>query len=156
MTRTMPNPIALVKRGYDQIAAIYHAQRNPLDNRDLLEEFVRLLPPRGRVLDIDCGAGVPVMKFLLEAECAVTGIDISREMLVLASTNVPGAQLLEMNMTHVAFQAQSCDGLTAFYTIFHVPRAYHRQVFAEFAGILKPGGVMLIGLGWSDGEGTGE
>jgi ubiquinone/menaquinone biosynthesis C-methylase UbiE len=156
MARKVPNPIAFVKRGYDQIAATYHAQRNRLDNRDLLEEFVRLLTPRRRVLDIGCGAGVPVMQFLVEAACTVTGIDISRAMLALARTNVPDAQVLEMNMTYLAFQAQSFDGLTAFYTIFHVPRAYHRQVFAEFARVLKPGGVMLISLGWSDWEGTEE
>lgn len=156
MTRKIFNPIAFVKRGYDQIAATYHAQRNPLDNRDLLEEFVRLLTPRGRVLDIGCGAGVPVTKFLVESACTVTGIDLSREMLALARKNVPQAWVLEMSMVHLAFQTQSFDGLTAFYTIFHVPRAYHPHVFAEFARVLKPGGVMLISLGWSDWEGTEE
>jgi len=156
MTHKIPNPIAFVKRGYDQIAATYHAQRNLLDNRDLLEEFARLLAPRGRVLDIGCGAGVPVMKFLVESGCTVTGIDIAWEMLALTKKHVPGVQLFEMNMIHLAFRAQSFDGLTAFYTIFHVPRAYPRQVFAMFSRVLKPGGVMLISLGWSDWEGTEE
>jgi ubiquinone/menaquinone biosynthesis C-methylase UbiE len=154
MAQKILNPIAFVKRGYDQIAATYHAQRNLLDNRDLLEEFVRLVPPEGRILGIGCGAGVPVTKFLLDSACTVIGIDLSREMLALARTNVPNVSVVEMNMVHLAFQAQSFDGLSAFYTIFHIPRTHHHQVFAEFARMLKPGGVMLISLGWSDWEGT--
>jgi ubiquinone/menaquinone biosynthesis C-methylase UbiE len=88
MTYKIPNPIAFVKRGYDQIAATYHVQRNLGDNRDLLEEFTRLVAPRGCVLDIGCGTGVPVMRFLVELECTVTGIDISGEMLALARTKI--------------------------------------------------------------------
>lgn len=45
MTYKIPNPIAFVKRSYDQIAATYHAQRNLGNNRDLLEEFTRLVAP---------------------------------------------------------------------------------------------------------------
>jgi hypothetical protein len=83
----IPNPIAFVKRGYDQIAATYHARRNLLDNRDLLEEFVRFLILRGRVLDIGCDAGVPVIQFLVASECTVTGIDVSWKLLAVADSS---------------------------------------------------------------------
>jgi SAM-dependent methyltransferase len=154
MIHKIQHPTAFVTRGYNQIAATYHTQRDPLDNRDLLEAFATLVSPRGQVLDVGCGAGVPVTKFLVESGFTVAGIDISRAMLALAARHVPGAQLLEMTMTDLAFPARTCDGLTAFYAMFHVPREQHRKTFQDFARTLKPGGVMLISVGWSDWEGT--
>ena len=60
MNSRIKRPIAFVKEGYDQIAEIYHNQRDLSDNIDLLKAFVYLLSPQGHILDVGCGAGMPV------------------------------------------------------------------------------------------------
>ena len=75
MTGRINNPIAFVKEGYDQIAETYHSQRDLSDNIDLLAAFVDLISPQGRILDVGCGAGMPVTSVLVESGFNVTGID---------------------------------------------------------------------------------
>jgi ubiquinone/menaquinone biosynthesis C-methylase UbiE len=113
---------------------------------------VKLLPINSKVLDVGCGAGVPVAKFLDERGFDVTGIDFSRNMLRLARKNVPKAKFFLRDMTKLKFAADSFDGLTAFYSIIHVPREKHFSLFRSFHRILRPQGVTLICLGPDEWE----
>jgi SAM-dependent methyltransferase len=97
---------------------------------------------------------VPVAKFLVERGFDVTGIDFSSSMLRLASKNVPKARFVLKDMTKLDFEADSFDGLTAFYSIIHVPREKHFSLFQSFHRILKPEGIMLICLGPDEWEAT--
>ena len=80
----------------------------------------------------------------------VTGVDFSENMLRLATKNVPRAKFVEKNMTELDFETESFDGLTAFYSIIHVRKEKHFQLFRRFHRILKPEGIMLICLGPDD------
>ncbi|MEE8571524.1 MAG: class I SAM-dependent methyltransferase, partial [Candidatus Bathyarchaeia archaeon] len=97
----------LVRKGYDLIAVEYHANRNIFGNKKELEAFVGLLPRSADVLDLGCGAGVPVTKLLFDSGFNVTGIDFSESMLNLATKNVPEAQFIKKNMTDVDFDDDS-------------------------------------------------
>jgi ubiquinone/menaquinone biosynthesis C-methylase UbiE len=57
-------------------------------------------------------------------------------------------------MTKLDFETGSFDGLTAFYSIIHVPREKHFLMFQSFHRILKPKGIMLICLGSDEWEAT--
>ncbi|MBU0751370.1 MAG: methyltransferase domain-containing protein [Gammaproteobacteria bacterium] len=59
--------------------------------RAKLEEFIAMLPPGARVLDLGCGPG-NVAKLLTEKGYSVHGIDLSEKMVELARKNVPSAQ----------------------------------------------------------------
>lgn len=144
----------LVKQGYDKIAEDYQADRHALNDRKELTEFVGLLPRNARVLDVGCGAGVPVTKFLVKSGFDVVGIDFSGSMLELARKNVPEAKFIRKDMTNLDFADDSFDGLTAFYSIIHVPRAKHSALFRSFHRILKPGGIMLVCMGPDEWEAT--
>jgi ubiquinone/menaquinone biosynthesis C-methylase UbiE len=144
----------IVKKGYDRIAEKYHAIRQTFDNKRELGEFASLLPKNAKVLDVGCGAGVPVAQFLAECGFDVTGIDFSKNMLKLASRNIPKAKFVLKDMTKLDFEADSFDGLTAFYSIIHVPREKHFSLFQSFHRILKPKGIMLICLGPDEWEAT--
>ncbi|UCH31646.1 MAG: class I SAM-dependent methyltransferase [Candidatus Bathyarchaeota archaeon] len=144
----------IVKRGYDKIAKEYQADRHIFDNKRELEEFVSLLPWNAKVLDIGCGAAVPFIKFLVEYGCSVTGIDFSKSMLKLAKRNVPEAKFIKQDVTRLGLKANSFDGLTSSYCIIHIPREKHSSLFQSFHRILKPEGVMLISMGYSEWEGT--
>jgi ubiquinone/menaquinone biosynthesis C-methylase UbiE len=144
----------IVRKGYDKLAKRYQAIRQNFDNKKELGEFVSLLPKNAKVLDIGCGAGVPVAQFLVECGFDVTGIDFSRNMLELASRNVPKAKFILKDMTELDFETDSFDGLTAFYSIIHVPREKHFPLFQSFHRVLKPQGIMLICLSPDEWEAT--
>ncbi len=146
----------IVKIGYNKIAQDYQANRSVYDHRKELEEFVNLLPKNAKVLDVGCGAGVPVTNFLVEAGFDVTGVDFSEGMLGLARKRVPKARFINKNMLKLGFKDNSFDGLTAFYSIIHVPRERHVSLFRSFHRILKPKGIMLICLGSDEWEAVDE
>jgi len=147
---------SIVRKGYDGIAREYHASRSGFDHSKELQEFAGPLPVNARVLDVGCGAGVPVVKFLVESGFDVMGIDFSENMLRLAKRNVPEAEFIKKDMTKLDFPANSFDGLTAFYSIIHVPREKHSSLFDSFHRILKPGGIMLVCTGPDEWEATDE
>src|SRR3989338_7221214 len=112
----------IVKEGYTKIAEKYHNQRNIFPNKNLLLKFIKHLPKNSRVLDLGCGAGVPVSKFLVDNGHKVTGIDFADGMLRLARKNVLKARFLKMDITKLNFNSNSFDGAVSFYAIIHVPR----------------------------------
>jgi ubiquinone/menaquinone biosynthesis C-methylase UbiE len=146
----------VVRKGYDKRTEEYHAGRHLYDNRSELEEFAGLLPKNARVLDVGCGAGVPVAEFLVASGFEVTGIDFSENMLRLAEKNVPKARFIKKDMTELDFKDNSFDGLATFYSIIHVPREKHASLFRSFHRILRPDGIMLVCLGPDEWEATGE
>ena len=65
----------IVRKGYDRIAGEYLADRLNFDHTEELQEFVKVLPENAKVLDVGCGAGVPVTRFLVNSGFDVTGVD---------------------------------------------------------------------------------
>jgi ubiquinone/menaquinone biosynthesis C-methylase UbiE len=146
----------IVRVAYTKMAREYQADRGIFDHTKELDELVGLLPRNARVLDVGCGAGVPVAEFLVKAGFDFVGIDFSESMIKLARKNVPQTQLIMANMTKPGFRDNSFDGLTAFYSIIHVPREKHLALFQSFHRILKPKGVMLICIGLDEWEAVEE
>jgi SAM-dependent methyltransferase len=141
----------IVARGYDRIADAYldWTIRSPLRER-WLDELSNLLPQRGDVLDLGCGAGIPVARRLTEMGFSVLGIDGSSRQIALACKNEPRADFRLADMVSVSFPAASFAAVTAFYSITHVRRAKHAALFRRIAKWLKPGGIFLASLGCSD------
>lgn len=140
----------LVFHGYDQIADDYLARYGRSSvRRRRLAELLALLPHGGgaRVLDLGCGAGVPVAQALSAAGHDVTGVDGSTRQISLARSNVPGAAFIEADMTEVVLPERGFDAAAAFYSITHVPRAEHDALFRRIARWLVPGGTFVASLG---------
>lgn len=146
----------IVENGYNKIAEEYYTLRDVFDYKRELEKFASLLPKNAKVLDVGCGAGVPIIKFLVESGFDVVGIDSSERMLELARKNVPKAKFIKKEMTKLDFKDNHFDGLTAFYSIIHVPREKHFSLFRSFHRILKPKGIMLITMRSTEWEGIEE
>ena len=144
----------LVKKGYNEIAKEYQADRHAFNHSKELEKLASLLPKKAKVLDVGCGAGTPVAKFLVDSGIEVVGIDFSENMLRLARMNMPQTTFIRMDMTKLDFAVNSFDGLTAFYSIIHVPREKHSLLFRSFNRILKPNGMMLVCMGPDEWEAT--
>ena len=146
----------IVRKGYDEIAREYQANRHIFDNVEVLKEFSNYLPKNARILDAGCGAGVPCAKLLVQAGFEVVGVDFSASMLKMAKKNVPEAALIKEDLTKLGFRDNSFDGLVALYSIIHVPRKMHASLYQSFHRILKPDGIMLICIGSDEWEGEDE
>ncbi|MEJ2277651.1 MAG: class I SAM-dependent methyltransferase [Candidatus Lokiarchaeota archaeon] len=143
----------IVRNGYNKIALNYYANRDLTKFYPELERFSELLPEYGHILDVGTGIGVPTAKFLIEKGFKVTGIDISTTMILQAKKNVPEANFLEMDALHLNFDENTFDGVISVYTLFHIPRIKHENLFRTFYKILKPKGILVINSGISESEG---
>ncbi len=148
------NPVNLVRESYNKIAAVYHKQRDKFRNDDVLNSFASLLSSGAEVLDVGCGAGVPVAQFLVKADFKVTGVDFSLSMIELARENVPQATFIEMDMRKLDFADGSFDGIIAFYSLFHIQKEDHGAILLKFHNLLRENGILLFCSGWNQWEGT--
>jgi SAM-dependent methyltransferase len=87
---------------------------------------------------------------MLSSRYAVTGIDFSEVQIEAARENVPEASFLYADLIQIDFPPVSFDGVTAFYSIIHVPRDEHGPLFERIARWLVPGGPFLATLGSGD------
>lgn len=76
----------------------------------------------------------------------VVGVDLSERQLELARRNVPGARFVCADFTGLDFPDGSFDGITALYSLTHVPREEHPVPFRKVARWLRPGGAFLTTL----------
>jgi ubiquinone/menaquinone biosynthesis C-methylase UbiE len=97
-----------------------------------------------RMADVACGSG----SFLKDLRAtfpraSVTGVDLSAAYVgeARAVAQVPGVQA---NAERLPFANASLDGLSCIYLFHELPPAVRRKVVAEFARVLKPGGVLAF------------
>ena len=150
-----------VSSAYDRAAAKWRASRPeslPPNLARLLEVALATAPPTARVLDVGCGAGVPLTRALVSRGYRTTGLDFSRQQLKIARRELPTANLVFGDMRTVASSELGApfDFIVAWDSVFHVPRIDHEAVFARFRSWLVPGGTILLSLGGSAGEFTSE
>lgn len=137
----------VVACGYDIIAQKYREWTGGAQVRgSFLERFCDLLPPEGCVLDLGCGCGVPVAK-RLSRQASVVGVDISGTQISLARHEVPEATFMQTDMMAAEFPSESFDGVSAFFTLTHLPREEHSEMLSRIARWLRPGGVFIASLG---------
>jgi len=155
----MPDPDfrEIVRRGYDALSYRYRADQAGDGGYagwlDLLRERV---PPGGSVLDLGCGAGVPVARALAAGGFAVTGVDLSGVQIRRARRLVPGASLVLADATRVAFRAAAFDAVVCLYTLIHLPLEEQPGLLGRIAGWLRPGGWLLATTGQDAWTGTEE
>ena len=142
------NQKSLVHQGYDRCAAAYAAARQQ-EAVPQLSLLTSRLASTAHVLDIGCGAGVPVARALSE-RFTVTGVDISGAMINLARQHVPHATFIESDVMALDFPPASFDAIVSFYAIFHIPREEHPELFRRIHRWLKPGGYLLASLAFHD------
>lgn len=133
-----------LRRAWDDIADTYAARRDA-DGSDatLIDELLASLPANPEILDIGCGDGA---RTLANLPAGSVGLDIARRPLDLAASSVPAAQLVQADMAALPLRDAQFDAITAYYAVFHVPRAQHLRVYNEFVRVLRPGGTLLMTL----------
>ena len=133
-----------VRREWNQISETYANRRDPSgSDADLIAEVLETIDGKPLALDVGCGDGA---RTLANLPSGSIGIDISRSGLSLAAETVPEARLIEGEMTALPIADNAVDLITAYHSVFHVPRAEHPAVYREFARVLVDGGRVLMTL----------
>ncbi len=148
------NPKHLVAAGYNEIADTYLDRFGVSAVRQKwLGHLIESLPAEsGRVLDLGCGAGIPVARDLVALGHTVVGVDGSRQQIVRARRAVPAATFIEADMCEVEFDAASFDAVGAFYSMTHIPPAEQGQLISKIALWLKPGARLIASFGVGEAE----
>ncbi|MFN2164629.1 MAG: class I SAM-dependent methyltransferase, partial [Anaerolineae bacterium] len=145
-------PKRIFAEGYDRITRRYLAlvkSMDPTVRQKYLAVLDAALTDRARVLELGCGAGVPITEHLAR-RYRVIGLDLSPGQLDIARRCVAAAEFVRGDMAALAFAGASFDAVVAFYAIIHVPRYEHSQVLAEACRVLRPGGLLVMTAGAGD------
>lgn len=147
-------PAGIVEYAYDNITEWYlqwvTSQKSPRERytRQLLEK----VQPSPSILELGCGPGVPILKYLLDQGAEVVANDISAKQIEMAKARCPGAKLIAGDMTALSFEPESFHGVISYYTLFHLPRSTLKDMLIKIHGWMKPGGVFVFNLATVDEE----
>lgn len=150
-----PGMREIVEKGYDEGDYDGHFRLGRvLDEREtrLFTKLTEKIPHGGKILDMGSGTGIPYDLYLIERGYDVTGIDISGKHVEMASRSVPGASFVKADFSEYPLGAESYDAIISLYSIFHIPRDEHADLFNRMYLALKPGGRILVTLGTADME----
>ncbi|MGK5741287.1 class I SAM-dependent methyltransferase [Micromonospora sp. URMC 103] len=145
----------LVRRGYDALS--YHYRADDADDGQYapwLADLHRRLPTPAAVLDLGCGCGVPVARFLADAGHHVTGVDISDVQIERARRLVPSGTFVRADATRLDLPPASFDAVVCLYALIHMPLTEQPRLIRSIASWLRPGGWLLTTVGDSAWTGT--
>ncbi|GGB10764.1 methyltransferase [Allosediminivita pacifica] len=151
MTGAADDIIALYRRQGPAWAA---ARNRRLYERGWLDRFATLARPGATLLDIGCGAGDPIARYLRDKGHPVTGVDAAPEMLALFRENLPDATAEQADMRGLDL-GRAFGGLIAWDSFFHLAPGDQRGMFPVFRIHAEPGAPLLFTSGPSGGEAIG-
>lgn len=137
-----------LQESYDRLAKQYaehiadELQNKPLD-RQLLDRFAERVKGAGLVCDMGCGPG-HIASYLREQGVEVCGIDLSAEMLQQARALNPDIEFRQGNMLSLEIEDETFAGMTAFYSLIHIPREEVIKALTELKRVLRSGGLLLL------------
>jgi SAM-dependent methyltransferase len=142
---------------YERHARHFDADRtrNPIVEKTWLDRFGSLLPRGATVLDIGCGHGEPIARYLIEQGFDVSGIDASPTLISLCHDRFPDRRWLVADMRSLELR-RTFQGLIAWDSFFHLSQDNQRRMFPIFRRHAAPGAVLLFTSGTSHGESVGS
>lgn len=144
-----------VYKVYNKIAKWFSENRyTGLLEKEYLDSVMDKIGAKGSVLDLGCGTGTPILRYLLSRGLDVTGVDASSEMLDIAKANFPSTAFILKDMRQLALNTQF-DAIIAWHSFFHLPASDQPAMFGIFAKHLNPGGILLFTSGPQHGEAWG-
>jgi SAM-dependent methyltransferase len=138
---------------YDRHAADWDRQRSggSLFEKPWIDRFLALLPSRASVLDIGCGCGDPITRYLIQQGYRVTGVDASPALIDICRSRFPDHEWIVADMRGLALERRF-DGVLAWDSFFHLCPDDQPSMFPVFRRHTATGGALLFTSGPRHGE----
>ena len=140
--------------GKDGIQTIHNMNKNHMDISDFAFECIHI-QDTDKILDIGCGGGVNIEKFLKISKNNVDGLDYSdisvQESIKRNKDAVNGdrCKIIQANVSNMPIDDETYDLISAFETIYFWPDL--NETFKEVLRVIKPNGKFMIAQG-TDGN----
>lgn len=135
--------------------AFDHERGKNLFERGWLDRFHAAIGAGTSILDIGCGSGEPIARYLIEAGHDVTGVDSSETMIALCRERFPTQSWVVVDMRQLNL-GRRFNGILAWDSFFHLTQDEQRTMFAIFAAQIADGGALMFTSGPRAGEAIGS
>ena len=122
-----------------------------LTEKPWLDKILDNMAPGSSVLDVGCGAGEPISRYILERGFSLTGVDSSPKMIEICKAKFPGQSWIVADMRQLDLGKQFA-GIIAWDSFFHLNPDEQRQVLQRFLKHLDAQGALLLTVGHESGE----
>ncbi|KAI8810369.1 methyltransferase type 11 [Cladochytrium replicatum] len=142
-----------VRTGYDAISYLYRS--DDADDGEYLPWLIELEKylageqvGLARILDVGCGNGIPVCRYLSKAGYHITGVDISEVQIKRARTLVPErSTFIHADVLELELEPSSFEAIVCLYAVIHMPVDLQPDLFHQMSKWLKPGGILMVLVG---------
>ena len=124
---------------YNKNASEYYNQTIELGMEDIIEEFIKLIPADGAILDLGCGSGRDSMYFIEEG-FDVTAVDGSEALCELAKIEI-GQEVHNIRFEDLEFD-NVFDGVWACASLLHVKKKDIHDIINKVSRSLVKDGVL--------------
>ncbi len=141
---------------YERHAAAFDRRRSrALFEKGWLDRFLEAIGIGASILDLGCGSGEPMARYLIGRECAVTGVDTAASLIALCQERFADEHWIHGDMREISLGPRF-DGVLAWDSFFHLTAADQRAMFAIFDAHVAPGGALMFTSGPKAGEALGS
>lgn len=146
----------------EQIIGLYERHAHQWDRvrgrslmeREWLDLFASRVPAGGSVLDLGCGSGEPIARYLAERGFRIRGVDSSPTLVEMCRERFPAHAWEVGDMRTLALESRF-DGLVAWDSFFHLPWEDQRRMFPVFREHANLGAALLFTSGPAHAEAIG-
>lgn len=141
---------------YSRRALDWDADRGrSLFEKPWLDRFLAHVPPAGTVLDLGCGSGEPIARYLIEQGRRLAGVDASPGAVDLCRSRFPDHDWRVADMRGLDL-GRAFDGVIVWHSAIHLAPEAQAGMFAVYRRHVRPGGVLMFTSAPAGGELVGE
>jgi len=156
--------VELVRQGYKTAAVPYHNLKdNNILSLPIYHHWLSLVPEKGIVAELGCGSGYPVAHHIASLWKGTgrqyIGVDLSEEQIDIAKaslcndSDIVGFTVREMCDWCKKQRDNSISGIIGLFSVFHLPRSQHVELFSHIQRILTDRAPLLFTCPESSTEG---
>jgi SAM-dependent methyltransferase len=134
--------------GYEEISPVFLAGRGSGKGvgigTSVVAKWAAALPRGATVLDLGCGAGVPMTRIFIERGFKVYGVDAAPAMIAAFKARFPGVPVECAAAEESDFFGRTFDAVVSWGLFFLLEEEIQRKLIAKVAGALRSGGRLLF------------
>jgi 2-polyprenyl-3-methyl-5-hydroxy-6-metoxy-1,4-benzoquinol methylase len=134
--------------GWDAAADTLIRDRSHTVGVAVLRDWARPLAPGASVLDLGCGAGVPVSQTLVDLGVRLSAIDASPRLVDVYRRRFPHVEVACEPAETSSWFRRRFDALVSIGMMFFLDEAAQRAVIRRCGERVRPGGHVLISAPW--------